>query len=618
MTALDRLVPEPRLVEINRIDLAAPAARVWNRLRHGALGQSRLTRVLFAVRTLASRHDPAARQPGSVRLDDMRSSPDSPGFQILADDAPREVAVGAIGKVWRPDIPFVHVADAAAYAAFATPDFVKVAWAIRVSPLDANTSHVELEVRVTATTARAWRRFRRYFRVIGPGSRYIRRTLLRALARELGEAPNLADRRRLAGDDLLPDPADQQTHVIDIAAAPAAIWPWLVQMGCRRAGFYSLDVLDNGRRRSAREIHPELQALAVGDVIPATPHGADGFEVLRLDAPQALVLGGLYDTQGAAQLRFKDPRPPRYWQVTWAFVLEPLDGRSTRLSVRARAACSSSERRHAAWIGQVHRVMQVAQLRNLARRVEGRLRRDDWRDVMHGAAGAARIAAAFATPFRRTRRRRWGLDETTAARSLPGDSLIAAPRWTWTHGVEIEAPASAVWPWVAQIGADRGGFYSYQWLENLAGCALRNAETVHPEWQVRTGQGLVVHPDMPPLRVVAVDPGRSFVAYAPAAADARAAGRPWVAVSWLFLVEPLGPHRCRFISRYRAATSRDLATRLAYGPALLEPIGFAMDRRMLLGVKRRAERGAAALALLQAGPRDAPDAGAPAIEEIAE
>jgi hypothetical protein len=56
------------------------------------------------------------------------------------------------------------------------------------------------------------------------------------------------------------------------------------------------------------------------------------------------------------------------------------------------------------------------------------------------------------------------------------------------------------------------------------------------------------------------------------------------------LVEPLDDRRCRLISRYRAASSGDLATRLALGPALLEPVGFAMDRRMLLGVKERAER----------------------------
>jgi hypothetical protein len=60
-------------------------------------------------------------------------------------------------------------------------------------------------------------------------------------------------------------------------------------------------------------------------------------------------------------------------------------------------------------------------------------------------------------------------------------------------------------------------------------------------------------------------------------------------VSWLFFVEPLGAGRCRFISRYRCATSSDLRSRIALGPTLVEPIGFAMDRRMLLGLKERAE-----------------------------
>jgi len=68
-------------------------------------------------------------------------------------------------------------------------------------------------------------------------------------------------------------------------------------MGCRRAGFYSLDTLDNGGVRSAREIHPELQRLDVEDVIPATPRGLDGFEVLRVEPSRVLVLGGLQDVR---------------------------------------------------------------------------------------------------------------------------------------------------------------------------------------------------------------------------------------------------------------------------------------------------------------------------------
>jgi hypothetical protein len=181
MTALDRLIPAPRLAELDEIDLDAPVEAVWPRLRHGALGESPLTRLLFALRTLTSRADPNARQPGVLRIDELVSSPAAPGFQVLADEPPREVAVGAIGQVWKPTIPFVHVPDAAAFAAFTEPDYIKVAWALRLSPRGDQGSHVELEVRVAPTSARAWKRFRPYFLVIGPFSRRIRRRLLRNL-----------------------------------------------------------------------------------------------------------------------------------------------------------------------------------------------------------------------------------------------------------------------------------------------------------------------------------------------------------------------------------------------------------------------------------------------------
>jgi hypothetical protein len=586
MTILDTLMPRPRLVEIARADLAAPADVVWARVRHGDLPQSGPIRALFALRALAGGWQPSARPAPAIRLDAMTSSPERPGFQVLAETPGTEVAVGAIGQVWKPAIPFVHVADAAGFAAFAVPAFVKVAWAIRVSPRGTG-SHVEVEVRVDATDARAWRRFRAYFTVIGPASRYIRRTLLRALVLEFGPALERADGRTLAGDDRLADADAQMTHTVDIAAPPEAIWPWLAQMGCGRAGFYSIDALDNGGVRSAREIHPDLQRLVPGAVLPATPRGPDGFEVLRADPPRVLVLGVLQDAASRRALPFDAARPPRFWQVTWAFVLEPLDGRSTRLHARVRGAFPLTERARAAWMRPIHHVMQRAQLRNIARRAEGRMPRDDWRDVAGGWAGAARIAANVVTPFLRGRRARWGLSAALAQRALPGDDLVARPRWGWTHGIEIDAPAAEVWPWVAQIGADRRGFYSHQWLENLAGCGVRNAETVHPEWELRLGDALSLHPDAPPLRIVGLERGRYVVAHAGADPEAVARQAPWVAASWLFLLEPLGERRCRLISRHRVAMSDDAATRVSFGPALLEPIGAEMDRRMLLGVKAR-------------------------------
>jgi hypothetical protein len=315
--------------------------------------------------------------------------------------------------------------------------------------------------------------------------------------------------------------------------------------------------------------------------------------VLRIDPERALILGGLFDSRAQRQLPFASARPDSYWQVTWAFTLEPLDAENTRVWVRARAAFSLDQAGHAHVIRPVHFIMESAQLRHLRARVEGTLARDDVRDVVDGLGGAARIALNLITPFLRDAHSHWGLSAAEAARAYPGDELVPEPRWSWTHGIVIAAPPEAVWPWIAQIGATRAGFYSYQWLENLVGCEVHNAEAIHPEWEMKLGDELYVHPDAPPLKVAALTRGRWLVAHGPADTEAKAAGRPWVAVSWLFDVEPLEGGKSRCISRYRADHSADLRTRLSFGPSLIEPIGFAMDRRMLLGIQERVERQAA-------------------------
>lgn len=218
-------------------------------------------------------------------------------------------------------------------------------------------------------------------------------------------------------------------------------------------------------------------------------------------------------------------------------------------------------------------------------------RRTRPRDIAEAFAGIGVMGTALLTPFLRRDRCRWGLAPADAARRLPGDDLVPTPAWAWTHATVAEVAADDAWPWVAQIGADRGGFYSYAALENMVGCRVRNAERVHPEWQDRGDTDLVLHPRAPGLPIVEFVPGRHLVAHGAPDPDARAEGRPWTAVSWLLMVEPLGPSRCRIVSRYRCDHSDDRRTRLAFGPVLLEPIGFAMDRRMLIGIRRRAERG---------------------------
>jgi hypothetical protein len=126
--------------------------------------------------------------------------------------------------------------------------------------------------------------------------------------------------RSLPGDELVAGAKIRWNHAITIRAHPADIWPWLVQMGCRRAGWYSYDGLDNGGVPSAERIVPELQRVHVGDIFPMTPRAKDRFVVRVAEPDRALVLG---DDAG---------------QMSWAFVLEPAGKTSTRLITRSRGA----------------------------------------------------------------------------------------------------------------------------------------------------------------------------------------------------------------------------------------------------------------------------------------
>ena len=397
MSVLDLLLPVPRLVQIDSAELGVDALRAWNAVRTIDLARSPLARTLFGIRTIPDRLK-GKRPRLHLRLDDLVSTADRPGFQVLAEASPHEIVVGAIGKVWQPSIPFVHVPDLEAFARFSEPGYIKVAWALRVRPEGQQASRAEFELRVSATDEDAWTRFDRYFRLIGPGSHFVRRALLAQLERELGTPESAQNEWPLPGDELVPDAVGQFTHSIVISAPPEQIWPWLVQMGCRRAGFYSLDVLDNAGVPSAREIRPDLQQLRVGDRMPASPSADAYFDVLKVERDHALLMGALFDVEQHRQLPFDAPRPEKFWHVSWAFALEPLDEARTRLYARSRAAFSSSERFHGLWIRPVHHVMQTTQLRHLAERAEGRGSSDGLRDVLESVAAA--IAAAL--PRRRS------------------------------------------------------------------------------------------------------------------------------------------------------------------------------------------------------------------------
>ncbi|MCP4199957.1 MAG: hypothetical protein GY762_22665 [Proteobacteria bacterium] len=143
--------------------------------------------------------------------------------------------------------------------------------------------------------------------------------------------------RALPGDDMLPDPKINATHAVTIQASPEEIWPWLVQIGQGRGGFYSYDVIENAMGldiHSAAEIQAEHQDLAVGDLIPLSPDGI-GLEVSILEPENALVLMG--DSRIPGKEGAPPMRPGDYLATTWGFFLVAQEDGSTRLVERFRA-----------------------------------------------------------------------------------------------------------------------------------------------------------------------------------------------------------------------------------------------------------------------------------------
>jgi hypothetical protein len=167
--------------------------------------------------------------------------------------------------------------------------------------------------------------------------------------------------RSLPGDDLIRDSIGSFTHAISIPRPPADVWPWLVQMGAGRAGWYSYDRLDNGGRPSAREIRTELQHVGVGTLMPALPGLTDGFVVVALEPGRMLTLGWPKPDGGGLL-------------VTWTFLIEE-QGAGTRLIVRVRGARGYRSFGMPPWLSNlvipfVHFIMERKQLIGIAQRAE--------------------------------------------------------------------------------------------------------------------------------------------------------------------------------------------------------------------------------------------------------
>jgi hypothetical protein len=190
---------------------------------------------------------------------------------------------------------------------------------------------------------------------------------------------------------------------------------------------------------------------------------------------------------------------------------------------------------------------------------------------------------------------RWQVTDAEVRAAYPGDELIATPRAVWMRAVDIAAPPALVWPWLVQMGQGRGGLYSYDWLENLVGCDIHSVDRIVDAWQqLALGDQIRLvpkgyQPDLA-LDVRILLPNAALVLESPPLSpDLEKSGLSHM--SWAFLLQPTADGGTRLIAR----------TRMDYWPTLggvlinqimLEPIQFIMERKMLLGIRARAEKAA--------------------------
>jgi hypothetical protein len=200
--------------------------------------------------------------------------------------------------------------------------------------------------------------------------------------------------------------------------------------------------------------------------------------------------------------------------------------------------------------------------------------RELWRQVGSVAADLPRFVTA---PLYRSWHLRWGATDAELAAAMPGDDVVARAQFRPTRAITIDAPPAAVWPWLVQVGCGRAGFYSNDLLDNLARPSLRE---IDPDLQkLEVGQWVSMAPTPSETTAFKVD---SF------------AKNEWLLwrkpdSTWSWVLRDLGDGRTRLVTRVHALYDWSHPAIAAFGVVLMEFGDFAMMRRMLLGIKQRAE-----------------------------
>lgn len=207
-------------------------------------------------------------------------------------------------------------------------------------------------------------------------------------------------------------------------------------------------------------------------------------------------------------------------------------------------------------------------------------------------------AAAFTAYWKYLRpwHLRWGATSDETQHTFPGDELLPGAKMEATHAVTIAAPPQQVWPWLVQIGQGRGGFYSYDWIENLMGLDIHTTNQILPEHQqLKVGDLVPLSPDGFGIPVTLLEPEQALVLRGDTRLDPDAipgmAPGDYFAATWAFYLESLPHNQTRLIERWKADWNPSLRNTI-FMRLFLEPGAFLMERRMLRGIQKRAEAAA--------------------------
>jgi len=249
--------------------------------------------------------------------------------------------------------------------------------------------------------------------------------------------------------------------------------------------------------------------------------------------------------------------------------------------------------------------------------------------VLSGIVAASIVYFAVLRP----KVRAWGFDPGEAELALPGDDLVPEPSAIETRGITIDAPVEKVWPWLAQMGVGRGGFYSYESMSNK----IQSADEILPEFQALNGGDIMPTHATGGFLVKTARPNEALVLYTDTelvrsqAEKAKAAGIadssdeavmsgsqagssfPEFAVSWAFLLQPTDDGKTRLIERFRARTPGNGPANAVLGEIMGTGI-VLMTRKQMINIKERVERVEYGL---PAGELEAIEPGLAPIDELA-